>query len=132
MELKLSTVQKALVRLASHYPDSGHTVAMLQDVAEDWAEDLRPVMGDQTFLQCVKLARQRCQFFPKLSDLFKMLDAVNREPQEPSDCLTLPEGPTFKSPEEIRRNKERAKILSRLAAGEFGVNEAFKKMREVA
>jgi len=81
MELTLPQVQESLMRLVSHYPEAGHTGATLRVIASDYFEDLTEDRTSQEeFLQVVKLARRRCSFFPKVSDIIKLRDEIRANP----------------------------------------------------
>ena len=74
--LNLLTVQKCLIRLNAHYPESGHTAKTIKIVAEDWYEDLQVKhISDERFIALAKEARRENTFFPKIADILK-LDAV--------------------------------------------------------
>lgn len=75
--LKLITVQKCLIRLNAHYPESGHTAKTIKIVAEDWYEDLQSKhISDERLIALVKEARRENIFFPKIADILKLNDTL--------------------------------------------------------
>lgn len=64
------TVLTQITRLASHYPNSGHTVQTLAVVAEDWFDEFKD-MPEALFLRMIRGAMKWCLFFPTMADLTK-------------------------------------------------------------
>ena len=70
MLLKLSTVQRQLIRLINHFPGHGRTVSSLEIIAPDYLEAFKG-MYDSEFINLINIAisEQGRSFFPTIGDL---------------------------------------------------------------
>lgn len=124
------------MRLISHYPEAAHTGATLRAISTDYFEDLTEDRTSQEeFLQVVKLARRRCKFFPKVSDIIELRNELRNElranpPRKPVAGL-IEEESMVKTPEMIETGKLNCKLIalmlehgiSHTEAGAMLVNE---------
>lgn len=109
------------------------TENQLRMLAEDWFEDLRDKMGEESFIASVKLARQRCKFMPKTADILAAFDGeiATGFMKLDSDVIMVEEGPTYKSDFDIEKSKKKLEILGMVAGGEIGYEEGIKKISEI-
>lgn len=67
-----------LTRLASHYPNSGHTKETLKIVAEDWFLTFKENLTDRAFVEAVTVARRTGgSFFPTEKEVLKVAEEIN-------------------------------------------------------
>lgn len=123
-QLRLSDVQKELVRLANHYPESGHSVDMLAIIADDWFHDFHGRLSGDMFKKCVDISRRRCKFFPKTVDIEEAIDEINSQYRGPSEVRQIEDAPTYKTDEERLANMRRLNVLVRMITGEITREQA--------
>jgi len=110
------------------------TENQLRMLAEDWFEDLKNKMGEESFVASVKLARQRCKFFPKVADIIAAFDGeiATGFMQVGVGGFAQIEGcPTYKSRLDIEKSKKKLEILGRVAAGELSYQKGIEKIEEI-
>lgn len=109
MNLDVKIVWQAIFRLLNHYPESGHNKQTLAKLSEDYWEDFKAegITTVEQLKPSLSLARRRCKFFPKSSDIisaYKELKAKRRI----SMPVMIEEKTSMHDllPEEVERNKE--------------------------
>ncbi len=125
----MADVQMALVRLYSHYPESGHDLDGLQQIAADYFEDLTDDRTSQEeFLQVVKLARRRCKFFPKIADIIELRNELRANPIRKPVAGLIAEESLVKTPEMIAAGKRNCEIVGLMLAHGIDEKEAGKML----
>ena len=113
MKVSRSEIEKALIRLAAHFPEARHNGETIATLAEDWEEDLGVYsISAATFHAALKVTRRECKFFPKISELLaacKTIDSFRASRATPGQ-LRLAERQEL-TDDELRRNKLRISAL---------------------
>lgn len=68
-KLKQKTVLQQLGRLASHFPNSGHTKESMQVVAVDWFKEFKTI-PDDGFVNLIDEVLRHTRFFPVIADIW--------------------------------------------------------------
>lgn len=135
MELQLAEVQRALSKLANHYPEAGYNGKTLISLAADWFDLLsEEKVTQKQFSAGVRHAVKTCRFFPKLADVLEGVRSYREAPTRISGTMTLRiEADTATAEnltaEERARNKERVRLITEALAGRMSMEDA---EREVA
>lgn len=113
------------MRLVSHYPEAGHTGATLKSICTDYFDDLtEDRTSAEEFAAVVRMARRRCQFFPKVSDLIKLRDEVRANPICKPVAGLIEEESLVKTPEMIESGKRNCKLIALMLKYGIGHTEA--------
>ena len=91
------------------------------DYFEDLTEDRTSA---EEFAQVVKLARRRCGFFPKTSDLIKLRDELRSNPILKPVAGLIEEESLVKTPEMIESGKRNCKLIALMLKYGIGHTEA--------
>lgn len=128
MELKLEEVQRALLKLINHYPESGHNGKTVSRLAVDWLDLLTEEdVTSKQFSAGVRHSVKTCSFFPKLADVLKGVALYRERPPQPNYDLAHIESTTSRhdlTPEEVERNRARLKTITDMLAGKLSADEA--------
>lgn len=121
-----------LLRLAAHYPESGHNGKTLAIISDDYLHDLRSEgITPQNFREAVAEARKRTAFFPKVSDIIKAHHSLTSQPQPTRRVAgLLDEHTRERSPEETAIARRNLGLIRRQAEGEITEAEATRLMQE--
>jgi len=112
-KLTLPLVQIELFGLLRHYPEAGINGETLNALAGGYLEDLQAegCFSAAEFTRAVKLARRRCQFFPKVVDLLTCWREVLAQPSDATQITWEPK--KEKTDAECQFNRECAEIVNR-------------------
>ena len=117
MDLKITDVQSALLRLTNHYPEAGHNGTTTSKLAVDWFSLLiEDGVTQAQFVAGMRHAVKTCRFFPKLADVLEGVKNYREKPPAPkkSGCLQIEEhtvnGDNL-TKEEIERNMKRIEMV---------------------
>ncbi len=119
--------------MSLHYPEADHTPEVLDIIAEDWLNDLKSEhVNAEDFKHCINEARRRNTFFPKISDILKIIKEYHRSPayQAHLDEMALPESPSYKSDVDLKRNKKCLAIMAKVISGELTATEGEHKCNQ--
>ena len=112
-KLTLPLVLTEMLGMLRRYPESGYNAETVAILAGEYFEDLTAegCFSAQEFLAAVKLARRRCQYYPKVVDL---LAAWREALNTPSNATQIGWEPKKeKTAAECQFNRECAEIISR-------------------
>lgn len=130
-ELEVKTATYLLSCLAEHYPErrAGLNSESWRRLAAEYCEDFsRAKMSIKDLRESIPVARGRCKFFPKSSEIIQAhQENLARRPAKPTP-LMLREARVY-SPEKAKENKRRLALLVRVFAKEITAEDAIGKMR---
>lgn len=122
-------VQELIAGLVYHYPEAGHNGATLRGICEDYFEDFtEDRTSAEEFTQIVKLARKRCKFFPKVSDLMELRNELRANPIRKPVSGLIEEESLVKTPEMMEAGKRNCKLISMMLKYGISHEDAQKKM----
>jgi hypothetical protein len=131
MDLKLWEVERALLKLINHYPESGHNGKTVSRLAVDWFDLLTEEgVTSKQFSAGVRHSVKTCSFFPKLVDVLKGVSLYREKPpvQKAGQHMQIEDVTSMHdmTPEEVERNKARLKTITEMLAGKLSTDEAVK------